>query len=158
MRRCIETYSHTTRFFIIAENKNNLLKPILSRFCCIFIPTPNVDNKYISFHDYNNDNLNNKKKLSWLKKNIKKRVNYENIINCKLFSNILYERGYSGIELIDYIDNNVNFKKKVKDKYLLLTYFDKIRKEFRNEKIIIFIILYFTFMRKNINLENILNM
>ena len=48
LRRCIETYSHTTRFFIIAENKNNLLKPILSRFCCIFIPTPNIDNKYIS--------------------------------------------------------------------------------------------------------------
>ena len=158
LRRCIETYSHTTRFFIIAENKNNLLKPILSRFCCIFIPTPNIDNKYISFHDYNNDNLNNKKKLSWLKKNIKKRVNYENIVNCKSFSNLLYERGYSGIELIDYIDNNINFKKNIKDKYLLLTYFDKIRKEFRNEKIIMFIILYFTFMRKNINLENILNM
>ena len=35
LRRCIELFSHNTRFFIIVENKYNLLKPILSRFCII---------------------------------------------------------------------------------------------------------------------------
>ena len=38
LRRCIEQFSHTTRFFILVENENRLLKPILSRFCNIFIP------------------------------------------------------------------------------------------------------------------------
>ena len=38
LRRCIEEYSHTTRFFIIINNKDMLLQPILSRFCIIFIP------------------------------------------------------------------------------------------------------------------------
>ena len=33
LRRCIELFSHNTRFFIIAEDKYNLMKPILSRFC-----------------------------------------------------------------------------------------------------------------------------
>ena len=33
LRRCIELFSHTTRFFIIVEDKNKLLKPIISRFC-----------------------------------------------------------------------------------------------------------------------------
>ena len=33
LRRCIELFSHTTRFFIIVEDKYKLLKPILSRFC-----------------------------------------------------------------------------------------------------------------------------
>ena len=40
LRRCIEVYNHTTRFFIVIEDKYKLLKPILSRFCEIFIPAP----------------------------------------------------------------------------------------------------------------------
>ena len=38
LRRCIELFSHNTRFFIIVENKHKLLNPILSRFCEIFVP------------------------------------------------------------------------------------------------------------------------
>ena len=40
LRRCIELFSHNTRFFIIVENKYSLLKPILSRFCEIYVPEP----------------------------------------------------------------------------------------------------------------------
>ena len=32
LRRCIELYNHNTRFFIVVEDKNKILKPILSRF------------------------------------------------------------------------------------------------------------------------------
>ena len=45
LRRCIEQFSHTTRFFILVENENRLLKPILSRFCNIHIPHPTIENK-----------------------------------------------------------------------------------------------------------------
>lgn len=38
LRRCIELFSHNTRFFIIVENKHKLLQPILSRFCEIHVP------------------------------------------------------------------------------------------------------------------------
>jgi len=38
LRRCIELFSHNTRIFIIVENKNKLLNPILSRFCEIYVP------------------------------------------------------------------------------------------------------------------------
>ena len=44
LRRCIEVYNHTTRFFIVIEDKYKLLKPILSRFCEIFIPAPIINN------------------------------------------------------------------------------------------------------------------
>ena len=40
LRRCIELFSSSTRFFIVVENKDSLLKPILSRFCDIYIPPP----------------------------------------------------------------------------------------------------------------------
>ena len=45
LRRCIELFSHTTRFFIIVEDKYKLLKPILSRFCEIYISLPLINNK-----------------------------------------------------------------------------------------------------------------
>ena len=37
----------------------------------------------------------------------------------------------------------------------MLIYFDKVRKEFRNEKLLIFNFVSFYFIRKNLNLENI---
>lgn len=42
LRRCIELFSNNTRFFIVVENKQKLLKPILSRFCEIYVPDVNV--------------------------------------------------------------------------------------------------------------------
>ena len=38
LRRSIEIYSHNTRFFIIVENIQKIMNPILSRFCEIYIP------------------------------------------------------------------------------------------------------------------------
>ena len=41
---------------------------------------------------------------------------------------------------------------------MLLSFFDEIRKEFRNEKLFMLFILINTFMRKDITLENIQEM
>ena len=49
------------------------------------------------------------------------------------------------------------FINNTKKAYLLL-YFDQIRKEFRNDKLLIFHILFFVFMRTDFDLENIENM
>jgi hypothetical protein len=38
LRRCIELFSHNTRFFIVVENIHKLLNPIISRFCEIYVP------------------------------------------------------------------------------------------------------------------------
>jgi hypothetical protein len=40
LRRCIESFSYNTRFFIVIENKQKLLNPILSRFCEIYVSEP----------------------------------------------------------------------------------------------------------------------
>ena len=37
----------------VVENKIKLLRPILSRFCDIFVPLPVVNNKSINLHIYN---------------------------------------------------------------------------------------------------------
>ena len=49
LRRCIEKFSHTTRFFILVENENRLLKPILSRFCNMYIRLPIIENENTKF-------------------------------------------------------------------------------------------------------------
>ena len=53
LRRCIELFSHNTRFFIIVEDKYKLLKPILSRFCEIYIPEPIVNGLIVNLYKYN---------------------------------------------------------------------------------------------------------
>jgi hypothetical protein len=52
LRRCIELFSYNTRFFIVVENKDKLLNPILSRFCDIFVPEPTVEHETINMHQY----------------------------------------------------------------------------------------------------------
>ena len=161
LRRCIEQFSHTTRFFILVENENRLLKPILSRFCNIYIPYPYLDNSITSLHRYKkkhiNENIFIKKRKFWLEKNIIKKSNYKNIESCRDFVDKLYEKAYSGLDIIKYIENSKK-EENSKDKYLYLIYFDKIRSEYRNEKLYILTILNLYFMRKKLNLENILEM
>ena len=41
-----------------------------------------------------------------------------------------------------------------KNIYFFLVFFDRIRMEFRNEKLLMFLILYFIFMRHDYDLEN----
>ena len=68
----------------------------------------------------------------------------------------LYEKGYSGIDLIQLIENHSNFNHLTdKKRYELLFAFNKVRKEFRNEKLLILFILKFLFLSIDISLENI---
>ena len=78
------------------------------------------------------------------------------IKTCNLFVEKLYDKGYSGMDILEIIDNEKSIQKE--NKYLYLIYFDKIRSEYRNEKLFMFVILNLFFMRKNLNLENILEM
>jgi DNA polymerase III delta prime subunit len=157
LRRCIENFSHNTRFFIVIENIDNLLNPILSRFCNIYIPYPIINNnkknlfKMIDKSEYE-INFNKRREL-WLKKNLSNKKTFSKLINLVEFIAIIYDKGYNALDILKFIENSNN-----KNKYKFLLYFDKIRREFRNEKNLMFIYCYLFLMRKNINLENILTM
>jgi len=160
LRRCIELFSHNTRFFIIVEDKYKLLRPILSRFCEIYIPEPEYEGKIINLYKYNlkrifNFDTINKARYDWLKKNINQEI-IENMTETTLFSFVskLYEKGYNAIEILKMIEDG-QFDIAEEKKYELLVAFDKVRKEFRNEKLLILFILNFTFLNKDIKLENI---
>jgi DNA polymerase III delta prime subunit len=163
LRRCIELFSHNTRFFIIAEDKYNLMKPILSRFCEIYIPEPVIDDKIINLYQYNLNTVFNltdvkQTKLEWLKKELSKSVNTKtNLKDLMLLSTKLYEKAYSGLDIINLLENTrfLDSILSIEKRYELLICFNRVRKEFRNEKLLILFILNFVFLSSELSLENI---
>ena len=155
LRRCIELFSHTTRFFIIVEDKYKLLKPILSRFCEIYVPLPIINNKSTSLYVYQMDNNSiikqeKQKRQINLGKILQEKIkNYHDLF---ILTEKLYNKAYSGLDLMNYIENTIEDNK---NKYKLLIIYQKFKKEFRNEKTCILFLLNFIFFSFNDNLENI---
>ena len=162
LRRCIELFSHTTRFFIIVEDKYKLLKPILSRFCEIYVPEPEYNGNQINLYKHNIGETFKlkdvkKKRIDTLKKELSK-IDPKAYTEPALLtlSAQLYEKGYNALDLIQILEEGDNFFKISEEKkYELLIAFNKVRKEFRNEKLIILFILNFVFISLNTSLENI---
>jgi DNA polymerase III delta prime subunit len=163
LRRCIELFSHNTRFFIIAEDKYNLMKPILSRFCEIYIPEPVINDKIVNLYQYNLNNIFNlsdvkQNKLEWLKKELTKSVNKKtNLEDLMLMCTKLYEKAYSALDIINLLENTkfLDNLLTIEKRYELLICFNRVRKEFRNEKLLILFILNFVFLSSDLSLENI---
>jgi hypothetical protein len=162
LRRCIELFSHNTRFFIVAEDKYSLMKPIISRFCEIYVPEPVINGQTINLYKYN---LNEVFKM----KDIKIQKSYAlskelNKINKKITLDEMmalclkfYEKGYSALDIIlllespKFLENLLTMERR----YELLTCFNRVRREFRNEKLLILFILNFVFLSSELCLENI---
>ena len=166
LRRCIELFSHNTRFLIIVEDKYKLLKPILSRFCEIYIEEPMHNGAPINLYKHNLEETFKLREikathLDWLRKELLKRPFFKggNASHSKLvaFSIKLVEKGYSGVDIINLLEDAANFRDIVTDekRYELLVGFNKVRKELRNEKLIIFFILNFLYISSDQSLENI---
>ena len=156
LRRCIELFSHSTRFFIIVEDKYKLLKPILSRFCEIYVPEPIVNGKVINLHSYALSEIYSlgkmiKKKMDNLKKDVKldKKYTLNEVIGLCVK---LYENGYSCLDIISFIHNSSLPESKI---YEFMVIFNKIKKDFRNEKLLMLFILNFFLFRSDSTLENI---
>jgi len=163
LRRCIELFSHNTRFFIVAEDKYSLMKPIISRFCEIYVPEPQINGKIINLYKYNLNEvfqMNNVKthRLELLKREILKYGSTITSIDFLMpFCTKLYEKGYSSIDILNLLENPKFLENTIKQdrKYELLICFNRVKKEFRNEKLLMLFILNFIFISSELSLENI---
>lgn len=157
LRRCIEQFSHNTRFFVIINEKSRLLKPILSRFCEIYVPIPEIKGVPCSLHDHAIDkcfgkSTDTKKAVAWIKTNIEKIdvPCYKSIMS---FCERMYERGYSGLDMLAYIETLSNISS-TRRASLLIT-FNRVKKEYRNEKLFIAFMLTYLLIRSEEPLENV---
>ena len=153
LRRCIEIYNHSTRFFIIVDNKFKILKPILSRFSEIYCKKKiNINNNEKKTSDFFS------KKIYYLNKFIVFddfviNLSYsDKIIYILNLTNKLYNNGFTGNMLLYYIKNRLP---DCKEKYKFLFVLNIYKKEIRNELLIIMFCLNYIYFRNNINLENI---
>lgn len=194
LRRCIELFCHSTRFFIVVEDKNKLLKPILSRFCEIYVPPPPTSKgggrkitaanlhtvkleQVLGFKKHHVARIMSLKRIL-LKNGISvtstttattttPNISYTQLIE---ISEHLVENGYSALDVIRILEEvinttsleNENGSEKESEKELelfrnheLLLAFNGVKREFRNEKLLILFILYFIVFRSELDLKNI---
>lgn len=149
LRRCIELFSYNTRFFIIVEHKYKLLNPILSRFCEIYIPEYMENSKIVNLHKkymnliFNID-FQEQEKKRWFDNNMNLEMNHVCLINKSVD---IYEQGYSCLDLINYIKNNNEFDEN--KNALINLCFHKVKSKFKSEKLLLFYMLDFIYLRKN---------
>lgn len=156
LRRCIEIYNHSTRFFIIVEDKNKILKPILSRFSHIYCknnPKFVKNNELYESIDYTNKKIMNLNKYIDLQ--LINNISEDNkLLFISNLTNDLYNNGFSGNMLMTFIKNKLPDNC---NKYKFLHLMDVYKFELKNEKLIILFCLNFIYFRNNIDLENIAN-
>ena len=174
LRRCIEQFSYSTRFFIIVVDKYKLLRPILSRFCEIYISEPLIRKKPTNLHIYDlnkcypvNKMYQGKcKKISSKMKKIAEDLDGISVYNDKLnvlkgACECLYYDGYSVLDMLRHIEtaplSELTYLPNFDEirKYDVLLFIQKIKREFRDEKLLFYVILYFVLIRFDYPLENI---
>jgi hypothetical protein len=111
------------------EDKTKILKPILSRFCEIYVDDPH-GNLYQHAKTFSFDKYKNTHKET-LKRELQKMD--ENLVE---FSEKLYDKGFSCLDILNYID-----KKKIHDKDNILMIFHKIKRDIRSEKFLMLFLL-----------------
>lgn len=137
LRRCIEVFSYNTRFFIVVEDKNKLLNPIISRFCDIYVPE-NMDESnhivYLGKPEYTVQHIS----LNYLRQKMEEFVQSpklgESTEMAELAAN-LYDNGICALDVINWINEHLedNFAK-----YSINMEFYKIKPELRSEKLLIY--------------------
>jgi len=164
LRRCIEVFSNSTRFFMIVENKFKLLDPILSRFSEIYVPEPIIHKKQTNLHRYNIDQTFHMadvrtKRLATLKKEILEAIpqltSDQTPQYMTQFVETLYNKAYSCLDIIHLVQNGAFPTISEARAYELLLTFEKVVREFRNEQFAIMFCLTFLFVSSTVRLENI---
>ena len=127
-----------------AEYKNT--PPVFSQALMDFSPSLIQNEKLLIQEEEKNEND--------IIKTFSKQITLKELIN---YCNKLYEKGYSGLDILKLLENHKFLEKKIsfEKRYEVILAFNKVKNEFRNEKIIILFILNFLFLSLDVSLENI---
>jgi DNA polymerase III delta prime subunit len=164
LRRCIEIFSNSTRFILIIQNKDKILKPILSRFCEIYVDLPIINNKKINLHKYllEQKNYNNNSETLTLN-NLHKiftneRKKYIDKGELNIYNSVekIYNNGYSIIDILNYFKSTKC--KNIENINIKIIFLNELRPKVRSEQILILLACKLFIIRLSIELDNILIM
>jgi len=159
LRRCIELFSYNTRFFIVVENKDKLLKPILSRFCEIYIPEYVEDNvvKNLHSHFMQQNSIRYCDDIQYIYTKLKglesTQMTHTDLI---ALANDFYENGYSGLDLIECVMQTDLFDKKKSSSIVIC--FNIIKSEYRCENLLMLYMLDYMFLRSKTDIKSVLTL
>jgi hypothetical protein len=149
LRRSIEIYSHNTRFFIIVENIQKIMNPILSRFCEIYIPDRmDTEGNVIPLHHFyqyftptDSQEPKFQQDLTQIPGLLMNSTTTPQqwMELCSMF----YEKGISAYELVQFAPHFLLPSLKAE----LDIEFQKVKSEFRCEKLLMFYLIYFLVSR-----------
>jgi len=142
LRRCIELFSYNTRFFIVVENKDKLLNPILSRFCDIFVPEPGINlHQYVLSQQFRD--IDDKPREDEFESLF--GTDATNLHQLMDAINRLYEAGVSCLDLMDWVKTKRD-KWSEAEYYSAVMRFYQIKPQFRCEKLLmLFMVNYLHF-------------
>jgi hypothetical protein len=150
----------------VVENKDKLLNPICSRFCEIYVPEYIVNQAIQNLHTLRSIiNVNTNivspileeymTKICLFKKGDTKEPNIHSTLVD--YANSLYDAAYSSLDIINYIQSP-SIPTDVWTPYEIANTcmcFEKIKSEYRCEKMLMFFILDFLVFRSNKNLKSL---
>jgi hypothetical protein len=127
------------------------------------VPEPVVNGTIINLYKYNLNEVFHMKEqktlhFDWLKKELSKYNNKKiGLDELMEVCTKLYEKSYSALDIIHLLENPKFMENTItgEKRYELLLCFHRVRKEFRNEKLLILFILNFVFLNIELTLENI---
>jgi DNA polymerase III delta prime subunit len=148
LRRCIELFSYSTRFFIIVENKEKLLNPILSRFCEIYVPDNPAKNlhQYSISKFYQIDSTVFSDKVKHVMETICNKL--PELPSHAEFTQIaiyFYENGIPCMDIIEWVENTSHYSKL--EKSIICMCYANIKAEFRCEKLLMLYMFDYMFSK-----------
>ena len=168
LRRCIELFSHNTRFFIVVENKERLLNPILSRFCEIYVSGGQVGicsllpSTTTSVDDRRSSTSWSPEKLCW---NMYEKIIQSSLIHPHTLVKYAIQWCEDGWCVYDWMNclsydaessTPILSTERLELLYLIRMCYYKIKPDFRCEKMLMFYLLYFTLISSKEDLKNML--
>jgi hypothetical protein len=155
LRRVIEAYSQSTRFFLILQNKNKILQPILSRFAQIYIPLPIINGVPTNLYAHHLNQMFPTNmaaeygKISsyiepWFRGGDGATVpTHQDIV---VAANELYENGITCMDIMNYIKSADLLENSQYANIVVCC--QKIKSEYRNEKLLILYLFDYIFFRE----------
>lgn len=163
LRRIIEIFSHSTRFFVIVEEKYRMMLPILSRLSDIYVPLPiingketnlnvfRIDNIRSQFIDVNAQKIAKNRKIGTIIRKHCAEEQTKTLASIVKVANECYDLAISCDDIINYLDKNIGEENKSK----MMLWFDKIRSQYRSEPLLITTLLYYGLVRSKCEIVNV---
>lgn len=143
LRRCVEQFNHTTRFFIVTTDKYKLIKPILSRFSELYVGSP------VNLYTEHNNSRVNTSSLDQKREEVlistMKTLTPDTIQST---SEWLYSNAYSALDLIHYVDT---YDMQDKDSWMAIC--ANLQYDLYDEKLLMYILLHAFLFRTELEVK-----